>query len=138
MVCLNFCWSFPCTFDLFQNKLVGSRLLMVIFYFLFFCKEWSYTSSHSSTLWSRRYCWIVAKTWSWHRCKSQGKSVLFIRCDFQWKHQNRRVYKKYSRKDVVKKPFYSPSSVKNEKFKKISASMVIKCWKAEKNHVEEE
>ena len=37
-----------------------------------------------------------------------------------------------------KTPFYSPSSVKNEKFKKISASMVIKCWKAEKNYVEEE
>ena len=79
----------------------------------FFCKEWSYTSSHSSTLWSRRYCWIVAKTWSWHRCKSQGKSVLFIRCGLQWKHQNPRVYKKYSRKDVVKKhPFIPPVASK--------------------------
>lgn len=46
MVCLNFCWSFPCTFDLFQNKLVGSRLLMVIFYFLFFFVKNGLTPLH--------------------------------------------------------------------------------------------
>ena len=135
----EFCSSFPkyLWFVLKQTSAKSSLNGDFLFPF-FFCKEWSYTSSHSSTLWSRRYCWIVAKTWSWHRCKSQGKSVLFIRCGLQWKHQNPTVCKKYSRKDVVKKKtFYSPSSVKNEKFKKISASMVIKCWKAEKNHVEE-